>query len=82
MTSDDYRHYDYVIAMDQNNLRNLHRLLGPDTDHKISLLMDYTDTPRDVADPWYTRIFEATWQDVQQGCNGFLDFLAKNNQLR
>ncbi len=82
MASDDYRHYDYVIAMDRNNLRNLHRLLGPDTDHKISLLMDYTDTPRDVADPWYTRIFEATWQDVQQGCNGFLDFLAKNNQLR
>lgn len=72
MTRADYAHYDYIIAMDRNNLRNLQRLLGPDTDGKISLLMDYTGTPRDVADPWYTGDFQATWDDVQEGCEGLL----------
>ncbi|MBO4488144.1 MAG: low molecular weight phosphotyrosine protein phosphatase [Bacteroidales bacterium] len=76
MTAEDYHHYDYIIAMDQNNLRNLQRMFGTDMEGKISLLMDYTDTPRDVADPWYTRVFEATWRDVQEGCDGFLDYLA------
>ncbi len=72
MTRADYAYYDYIIAMDRNNLRNLERLIGPDVDHKISLLMDYTDTPRDVADPWYTGDFQATWDDVQEGCDGLL----------
>ena len=72
MTRADYAYYDYIIAMDRNNLRNLQRLIGPDVDGKISLLMDYTDTPRDVADPWYTGDFQATWDDVQEGCDGLL----------
>lgn len=72
MTRADYAHYDYIIAMDRNNLRNLQRLLGSDTDGKISLLMDYTGTPRDVADPWYTGDFQATWDDVQRGCDWLL----------
>ncbi len=72
MTRADYAHYDYIIAMDRNNLRDLQRLLGSDTDGKISLLMDYTGTPRDVADPWYTGDFRATWDDVQRGCDGLL----------
>ena len=75
MTRTDYAHYDYIIAMDRNNLRNLQRLLGPDTDGKISLLMDYTGMPRDVADPWYTGDFQATWDDVQRGCDGLLQEL-------
>ena len=70
MTIDDYRHYDYIIAMDHNNLRNLKRLIGDDKDHKISLLMDYTHRPGDVADPWYTGDFDATWRDVLEGCEG------------
>ena len=58
--------------MDQWNLRNMHRLLGGDPDGKIRLLMDYTDRPGDVADPWYTDDFEATWRDVLEGCQGML----------
>lgn len=72
MTMDDYRHYDQIIVMDHNNLRNLKRLLGDDIDHKISLLMDFTSHPREVADPWYTGDFEATWRDVLEGCQGLL----------
>ena len=60
MTRADYNYYDYIIAMDRNNLRNMQRIVGQDVDNKISLLMDYTDHPRDVADPWYTGDFQAT----------------------
>ena len=72
MTMDDYRYYDLIIVMDHNNVRNLKRLLGDDTDHKIHLLMDYTQRPGEVADPWYTGNFEATWRDVLEGCQGLL----------
>lgn len=75
MTHGDYRHYDHIIVMDRNNIRNLNRLLGGDPDHKISLLMDYTGRPGEVADPWYTGDFEATWQDVLEGCEGLLESL-------
>ena len=61
-----------VIAMDRNNLRNLRRMFGEDTLHKITLLMDYTQRPGDVADPWYTGDFEATWQDILEGCQGIM----------
>lgn len=77
MTWDDYQYYDYIIAMDRNNLRNLRRLIGEDQDHKISLLMDYTRRPGDVADPWYTGDFETTWKDVIEGCNGLLKAITK-----
>ena len=72
MTRQDYAYYDYIIAMDRNNLRNLKRMFGEDTEHKISLLMDYTHRPGDVADPWYTGDFEATWRDVLEGCEALL----------
>lgn len=78
MTRQDYAHYDLIIAMDRNNLRNLKWMFGEDTNHKISLLMDYTHRPGDVADPWYTGDFEATWLDVSEGCLGLLEALVKN----
>ena len=72
MNREDYNCYDRIIAMDRNNLRNMCRICGADDDGKFSLLMDYTDRPGDVADPWYTRDFEATWRDVEEGCRGLL----------
>ena len=77
ITPADYKYYDHIIAMDNNNVRNLKLLLGDDSYKKITLLLDYTNTPRDVADPWYTRDFEQTWNDIQRGCDGFLDSLIK-----
>ena len=68
----DYENYDYLIGMDEANLRNMIRVFGGDPDHKVSLLMDYTGHPRSVADPWYTGDFEATWQDVLEGCTALL----------
>ncbi len=81
MTFDDYRYFDQVIAMDRNNLRNLRRMFGEDVDHKISLLMDHTRRPGDVADPWYTGDFEATWQDVLEGCRGLLEEYCPKNKI-
>ena len=75
ITRSDYRHYDLIVGMDQWNLRNMHRMLGGDPDGKIRLLMDYTDRPGDVADPWYTDDFEATWRDVLEGCQGMLEVM-------
>lgn len=75
MTVEDYRYYDHIIVMDRNNIRNLKRILGEDKDHKISLLMDYSNRPGEVADPWYTGDFEATWKDVLEGCRCLLESL-------
>ncbi len=71
----DYNRWDYLVCMDASNLRRLHRICGGDSEGKMSLLLDYTDHPRDVADPWYTGDFEATWQDVNEGCQGLLRHL-------
>lgn len=72
VTRRDYEKYDLLIAMDHNNLRNLRRMLGDDSENKIHLLMDYTDRPGEVADPWYTGDFEETWRDISEGCAGLL----------
>lgn len=72
MTKGDYSYYDYIIAMDRNNLQNINRIIGSDTEEKVSLLLDYTSAPQDVADPWYTGDFEQTWQDVNKGCKGLI----------
>ncbi len=68
----DYERYDLLIGMDRANFCNMNRICGGDPDGKIHLLMDYTDRPGDVADPWYTGDFETTWRDVQAGCRALL----------
>ena len=78
MTRRDYEIYDHLIAMDHNNLRNMERFVGSDPEHKVSLLMDHTARPGDVADPWYTGDFEATWRDVLEGCTGLLAELCED----
>ena len=75
MTRRDYEDYDLLVAMDHNNLRNMQRFVGNDPQNKVSLLMDHTRRPGDVADPWYTGDFEATWQDVLEGCTALLEQL-------
>ena len=77
MTRSDYDRYDLLVGMDAWNIRNMNRICGGDPDGKIVMLMDYTDRPGDVADPWYTGDFEATWRDVLEGCQGLLDAIAK-----
>ena len=72
LTGRDYARYDLLIGMDSANLREMRRICGGDDGGKMSLLMDHTARPGNVADPWYTGDFEATWQDVLEGCRGLL----------
>ena len=72
----DYEKYDLIIAMDEENMYYLGRILGEDRDGKIKYLMEYTDTPdAEIEDPWYTRNFEKAYQDIYKGCKGLLNEL-------
>jgi protein-tyrosine phosphatase len=75
MTRLDYSRYDLLIGMDSWNIRNMRAISGGDPEGKIRMLMDYTNRPGDVADPWYTGDFEATWRDVLEGCEALLSQL-------
>ena len=75
MTRLDYGRYDLLIGMDSWNIRNMRVISGGDPEGKIRMLMDYTNRPGDVADPWYTGDFEATWRDVLEGCEALLSQL-------
>lgn len=75
MTGNDYSKFDLLIGMDEYNIRNMVRICKGDPEGKIHKLLDYTARRGDVADPWYTRDFDATWRDVTEGCQSLLDSL-------
>ena len=81
MTKRDYKDYDMLIGMDDWNIRNMSRIAGGDSEGKLHLLMDFTDRPGEVADPWYTRNFEVTYRDVMDGCEGLLDYLEEQGVI-
>ena len=81
ITASDYKEYDYLICMDNSNLRTMLRRYHNDPQKKISMLLDYTDRPGEVADPWYTGNFDATWRDVSEGCRGLLEHLRKEGRI-
>jgi protein-tyrosine phosphatase len=72
LTRTDYYKYDLFVGMDSANIRNMYRIFGADPDNKIIKLLDLTDRPGDVADPWYTGNFEVTYRDVTQGCEALI----------
>ena len=76
LTNNDYEKYDLLIGMDKANLRDMYRICGSDFADKMHLLLDFTDRPGDVTDPWYTDDFEVTWRDVLAGCQGLLKAMA------
>ena len=71
-TREDYDRFDLIIGMEELNMRYMRRIYGGDPEGKLHLLLDFTDRPGDVADPWYTGDFESTWRDVSEGCRGLL----------
>ena len=73
MTRADYDRFDWLVCMDQSNLRRMERICGGDPQSKLSRLLDHTGHPGDVADPWYTGDFSATWRDVLAGCTALLE---------
>lgn len=81
ITKADYGKYDYILGMEERNIRNILRIVGKDPEHKVKLLLDYSDHPRDIADPWYTGNFESTYRDVVGGCEGFLLYLEREGRI-
>lgn len=78
LTPKDYDKYDLLICMDRQNLRNMIRICGEDSEKKMYLLLDFTDHPGEVADPWYTGNFEQTLSDVDAGCSALLEKILQN----
>ena len=81
ITKADYGKYDYILGMEERNIRNILRIVGKDPEHKVKLLLDYSDHPRDIADPWYTGNFESTYRDVVEGCEVFLLYLEREGRI-
>ena len=78
ITKADYGKYDYILGMEERNIRNILRIVRKDPEHKVKLLLDFTDRPgRSIADPWYTGDFEETYRDVYEGCTALLEALEK-----
>ena len=71
----DYKHFDYIIAMDDSNIEDIQSIVGLDSEHKIHKLLDFTEHPRNIKDPWYSGNFEECYQDVVEGCEAFLNSL-------
>lgn len=75
VTRQDYAKFDRIICMDSSNLRRIRRIIPDDPEGKIHLMMSYTGSGRDVADPWYTGDFETTFQDILNACQAMLSHL-------
>lgn len=71
MTKKDYEEYDYLIGMDDRNIQNMLKICGNDPHRKISKLLEFADSKEDIADPWYTGNFDATYSDILKGIEGF-----------
>ena len=78
---EDYNKFDYIIGMDEVNIKYLNRMLKNDPDGKIYKFLSFSGSGRDIADPWYTGDFDETYKDVIEGCEGFLKYLTKNGEL-
>ncbi len=72
---DDYTKYDHLIAMESYNIRNMMRVFESDPENKICRLLDFTDQPGDIDDPWYTGKFDVTYREIAEGCEGLLNRL-------
>lgn len=75
VTKRDYEHYDLLLVMDSNNIRNLRRVIGEDTQNKVHLLLEYTE--RKGESIWYTGDFDVTYNDIMEGLAGLLAYLQK-----
>ncbi len=75
---EDYINYDFIIGMEDSNVRNIKRIVGEDVNNKIFRLLDFSENPRDIADPWYTGNFDRTYEDIIEGLEEFLKYLKLN----
>ena len=81
LKKDDYTKFDYILGMEDSNIRSIIRITGGDNENKVHRLLDFSNNPRDIADPYFTRNFDITYNDILDGLNSFLEYLEKNNKI-
>ena len=77
MCKDDYNNFDYILCMEEANIRNVLKYIDTDPENKVHRLLDFSDKPRDIADPWYYGNFEKTYSDIYEGCQKFLEYIIR-----
>ena len=75
LTKEDYTKYDYIIGMEESNIKNILRIIENDTENKVYRLLDFSENPRDISDPWYTGNFDETYDDILEGLQYLVKFL-------
>ncbi len=75
LTKNDYQKYDLLIAMEKRNINDILHIIGEDSQNKIHLLLEYTSTPKDIIDPWYSGDFITAYQEIYQGCQALYNYL-------
>ena len=73
ITDEDYNKFDYIIGMEDNNVRDILEIIGEDRDNKVYKLLDFSTNPRNISDPWYTRNFQKAYDDIKEGCEALLN---------
>lgn len=77
ITKDDYKNYDYIIAMESYNIKNIMKIIGSDNEKKIYRLLDFTDNKKDIDDPWYSGNFDITYDEICEGSRELLNYILK-----
>ena len=72
LRKEDYEKFDYILGMEKRNIQNILRIVGQDEENKVYRLLDFSNNPRDIADPYFTGNFDRTYDDILEGCSAFL----------
>lgn len=81
LQKEDYEKFDFILGMEESNIKNILRIVGNDYENKVSRLLDFSKNPRDIADPWYTGNFDLTYNDIVEGCMEFLKNIKMEKNL-
>ena len=79
LRKEDYNKFDYILAMEEENIKNIFKIIGSDPENKVFKLLDFTKTPRDIIDPWYYGNFDEAFNDIKYGCQEFLEYVLKKS---
>lgn len=80
MKKEDYDKFDYILGMEKENVKNILKIIGSDKENKVFRLLDFTENPRDIIDPWYYGNFDSTYYDIEYGCEKFLEYVCNKNK--
>lgn len=75
LNKNDYENYDYILAMEDSNVRDINRIFNKDIEGKVYRLLDFTQNPRNIDDPWYTRNFDRAYNEILEGCRAFIKYI-------